>query len=331
MNIRYITTFCLAIPIFCFAQKDYVRFSGKIANRNSDTITIFSNTKVIKTFSVDQSGYFSDTLSAEEGLYALSDNVEMTTVFLKNGFDVNMNVDAKKFKETIHYEGAGGRENNYLAKQIVLDEQFDEKHELQENESEFTSLLNKKRDEQIHDLTNGNFDAGFVKVERESLLHAIEGAKAIFKAKLAIRRLKNAKSPGFSYENAKGGVTSLDDFKGKFVFIDVWATWCAPCIAEIPHLKKAGDRYKEKGIVFLSLSVDYTKNHDKWKKFVAENDLTGVQVLADKAWQSQFIMDYAISSIPRFILIDPDGKVLNADAPRPSSPEFREELDKLLN
>ncbi|KQS32995.1 TlpA disulfide reductase family protein [Dyadobacter sp. Leaf189] len=331
MDIRHFILILLLTPAFCIAQKDYVRFSGRIENRNSDTVMIFSNTKVVKTFLVDKNGNFSDTIQVHDGLYALSDNVEMTTVFLKNGLDIRVKFDGKKFNESIQYEGVGGKENNYLANLIRLDEQFDEQQEALDDETQFAELVNKKRDQQLLELTDGSFDADFVRHEKELLMQNAEGAKASFAKKMVIKRLRNAKSPAFSYENIEGGVTKLEDFKEKFVFIDLWATWCAPCIAEIPHLKNAQERYKGKKVVFVSLSVDYQKNHDKWKKFVMEKNLTGVQVIADKAWQSQFIKDYAVSSIPRFILIDPEGKVLNADAPRPSSHEFIDELDKLLN
>ncbi|WP_439556339.1 TlpA family protein disulfide reductase [Dyadobacter sp.] len=331
MTIRYILVLFLSAPIFCFAQNDFVRFSGSIENRNSDTLMIFSNTKVLKTIHVDGKGNFSDSVKVQEGLYALSDNVEMTTVFLKNGFDIHVKFDGKRFDESLQYNGVGAKENNYLAKHFLLDEQFDQQYELLEDESQFTELVNKKRDQQLQELTDGKFDADFVRAEKEMLMHNAEGSKASFAKKVAIKRLKNSKTPLFSYENVEGGVTKLEDFKGKFVFIDIWATWCAPCIAEIPHLKNAEERYKGKQLVFLSLSIDYQKNKDKWKKFVADKNLGGVQVIADNAWQSQFMKDYAVSSIPRFILIDPEGKVVNADAPRPSSSQFNEELDKLLN
>jgi len=135
-------------------------------------------------------------------------------------------------------------------------------------------------------------------------------------------------SPKFTdYENNAGGTLSLDDLKGKYTYIDVWATWCGPCIAEIPSLKKVEKQFHGKNINFLSLSIDDPKDHDKWKKMIVDKELGGIQVLADKAWESQFIKDYYIRGIPQFILLDPEGKIVTRNAPRPSNPK----LIKLFN
>lgn len=136
-------------------------------------------------------------------------------------------------------------------------------------------------------------------------------------------------SPTFDYENHKGGTTSLTDLQGKYVYIDVWATWCGPCIAEIPALKKVEEDYHDKNITFVSISVDELKDHDKWKQMVSSKELGGVQLMADNAWKSSFVTDYAIDGIPRFILIDPNGKIVNADAPRPSDEKLIKLFDKL--
>jgi thiol-disulfide isomerase/thioredoxin len=126
-------------------------------------------------------------------------------------------------------------------------------------------------------------------------------------------------SPKFvDYENYAGGTTSLDDLKGKFVYIDVWATWCGPCKAEIPFLKELEAKYHGKNIEFVSISVDALKDYDKWKAMVSEKELKGIQLFANNSWKSQFVEDYLIKGIPRFILIDTEGNIINANAPRPS-------------
>ena len=138
---------------------------------------------------------------------------------------------------------------------------------------------------------------------------------------------KGSASPKFSnYENNDGKTTSLDDFKGKYVYLDIWATWCGPCIAEIPSLKKIEKKYHNKNIEFVSISVDRMKDHDKWKKMIIEKELKGIQLFADNNWESQFIKDYLIKGIPRFILIDPQGNIINANAPRPSENTLVETL-----
>ena len=141
--------------------------------------------------------------------------------------------------------------------------------------------------------------------------------------------IKGAPSPTFTYENYKGGTTSLSDLKGKYVYIDVWATWCGPCLAEIPALKEVEKKYHNKNIEFVSISIDQKKDYEKWKTFVKTKELAGIQLYADNAWQSKFVKDYAIDGIPRFILIDPNGNIVSSDAPRPSDTKLITLFDDL--
>ncbi len=141
---------------------------------------------------------------------------------------------------------------------------------------------------------------------------------------------KGSPSPTFNYENNKGGTTSLADLKGKNVYIDVWATWCGPCIREIPHLKEIEEEYSGKDMEFVSISIDVQKDHTKWKKMIEAKELGGTQLFADNNWKSKFVTDYAILGIPRFILIDKEGNIVSANAPRPSSDEIRPLFDSVL-
>jgi thiol-disulfide isomerase/thioredoxin len=136
-------------------------------------------------------------------------------------------------------------------------------------------------------------------------------------------------SPTFDYENVNGGKTSLESLKGKFIYIDVWATWCGPCIAEIPALKEVEKAYHGKNIEFVSISIDERKDFERWKKMVADKELKGIQLFADNAWESDFVKKYAIDGIPRFILIDTEGKIVSADAPRPSEGKLKELLTEV--
>jgi len=141
----------------------------------------------------------------------------------------------------------------------------------------------------------------------------------------------NKLSPGFSYNDVAGKNVSLENLRGKYVYIDVWATWCGPCKGEIPHLAKVEQDYQGRNIQFVSLSVDVPSDKGKWQEFVRVNRLSGIQLMSDSAFDSGFIKKFNINSIPRFILIAPDGKIVSADAKRPSDPVLRKQLDALLS
>lgn len=164
---------------------------------------------------------------------------------------------------------------------------------------------------------------GYYKIYNKSSTNKVNNSKieTIYNALKKVA--KGNVSPLFvDYENYAGGTTSLIDLRGKFVYIDVWATWCGPCIAEIPSLKKIEKAYHKKNIAFVSLSVDTDKAHDAWRKMIKDEKLGGIQLFSDKNWNSKFVTDYMIKGIPRFILIDPKGNIVSANAPRPSSPKL---------
>ncbi len=141
---------------------------------------------------------------------------------------------------------------------------------------------------------------------------------------------KGQPSPKFKdYENFAGGKTSLDDLKGNYVYINVWATWSSPNPREMNSLKELETEHKGKKIKFVSISVDRAADHDKWKRVVAENKFGGIHLFADKDMESSFVQDYFVKMTPRYIIIDPAGKIVNSNAPRPSSSKLKRTLSAL--
>lgn len=135
-------------------------------------------------------------------------------------------------------------------------------------------------------------------------------------------------APVFSYPDENGKMYSLADFKGKLVYLDVWATWCGPCVVEIPHFEILAKEYTGKNIIFLQISVD--DNENEWRNFnkiMADNV---IQLYAG-GWQSKIADDYLIKSIPRFILIDQDGKIIDNNASRPSDLKTRALINEHLS
>ena len=130
-------------------------------------------------------------------------------------------------------------------------------------------------------------------------------------------------SPMFKGVDVNGKEMTLRDFRGKYIYIDMWATWCGPCQKELPFLKKLEEKFKGRNIVFVGLSIDQDKA--KWAARVKSGALSGTQLHIGKG--SKFQSDYRISGIPRFILLDPNGRIVNPDMTRPSS----EDTEKILN
>ncbi|WP_422089854.1 TlpA family protein disulfide reductase [Tenacibaculum ovolyticum] len=138
------------------------------------------------------------------------------------------------------------------------------------------------------------------------------------------------KSPSFKYENVNGKIVELTDFIGKYVFIDVWATWCLPCMQQIPYIKKLEEKYHGKNIVFIGVSVDKKDKYSLWKETILSKKMKGIQLFSDDSFQSKFIEAFSISSIPRFILISPEGIILNPNMSKPSDERTAEYLDELF-
>lgn len=137
-------------------------------------------------------------------------------------------------------------------------------------------------------------------------------------------------SYNFSLPDTSGRMVSMKDFKGKVVFIDVWATWCGPCKEQIPFLKEIEEEYKDnKDLVFMGISIDRVNDREKWLKMIRKENLHGVQLLDDMG--KVFARPYEINAIPRFLLIDKKGNWIEVRCPRPESKEkLKKYLDKAL-
>lgn len=162
----------------------------------------------------------------------------------------------------------------------------------------------------------------------------------LFKTKYNIDRLNQRyasakstqpemKTMDFKYENFNGGTTSLNDLKGKILYIEIWATWCGPCVKESPYLSKLVKKYKRKNIEFVSISIDSRKDYEKWRAMVKELDVGGTQLIADNELKSDFMKFFSVGLIPRSILLDKEGKIITDKAPRPSNPDLIELLNSL--
>ncbi|MEG2554864.1 MAG: TlpA disulfide reductase family protein [Odoribacter sp.] len=138
--------------------------------------------------------------------------------------------------------------------------------------------------------------------------------------------LPGSQAPDFVVTDSNERVISLKEYKGSYLYIAVWATWCVPCKAELPYLDLLQKEYYGKNIKFLTVAIDEATNKNHWREFLKNNPHTGIHSFVDS--KGKFSEDYMIISVPRFILIAPDGTIMNSNAPRPSG-QIRQLLETL--
>ena len=120
----------------------------------------------------------------------------------------------------------------------------------------------------------------------------------------------NGEGCAFIFEDQDGVKVSSETFRGKYIYMDIWATWCGPCKQEMPYMQKLEQQYRGEKIVFVSLSMDRWTEKEKWKLYLAEHRIQGVTLIAPEGFKSSFIRKYGVTGIPRFMLIGPDGKMM---------------------
>lgn len=329
--------FLVAISLFSCneeSNKAYVTLQGNIGSSDLDSLLILGK-DFKKTIVINEDGSFKDTLKVVDGFHGITDGKQQGFLYLKNGYDMEMEIDMEKFPQSIEYEGEGSITNNYLVKKIELikeEKLTDYASFFSLDKDEFDNKLAgiKTRLDNMLDNTKG-LDEEVIKIEKESTEKLINFFQSNYENEHAnyVGLNEGDPSPKFNYPDQNGNNVSLDDLKGKYVYVDVWATWCGPCKKEIPYLKEMDEAYKDKNIAFVSLSIDKMEHRDKWLKMIEDEDLGGIQILADNDWNSDFITAYNIKGIPRFILIDKEGNIVNSNAPRPSDPYLKEVLNTL--
>ncbi|WP_281337021.1 TlpA family protein disulfide reductase [Flavobacterium eburneipallidum] len=344
-NLFLMVLLCLFSSTNYGQTKEYATFEADITNLN-EPIYLMMKDKVVKKFVKNSDGVYKDTLKVVKGNYRLFDGKQYTLVSLDNNSDLKLKMDANNIDKTIVFSGVGSEMNNYIAQSAIAIKKIDIKglflldeialkKKIEEMEQSDKARIDKYIvDPQVNATMKKEIGVQYAKLE-----DVIKKNKETLASRNKERELKNAElnkmngtlSPSFNYRNYKGIKTKLEDFKGKYVYIDLWATWCGPCIKEIPFLQTIEQKYHNKNIVFVSISIDKQTDFKKWETMVKEKNLGGVQLIADNDWNSEFAKSFGVTSIPRFILIDPSGKVVKAVAERPSNPQLIKELDVLLN
>jgi thiol-disulfide isomerase/thioredoxin len=142
----------------------------------------------------------------------------------------------------------------------------------------------------------------FVQIESKGTAERARALRYIERPELVRARL----APAFAATTMDGKHVSLDDLTGKVVLIDFWATWCGPCREALPHMRKIAQKFAGEPLVILSVSLDDDANDQKWRTFVAQNQMTWLQV-RDGGWTGPLSTRFGVNAIPHTFTIDADG------------------------
>ena len=135
-------------------------------------------------------------------------------------------------------------------------------------------------------------------------------------------------APNFTQPTPDGRQVSLTDYRGKYVLVDFWASWCGPCRAENPNVIQAYNAFKDKNFDVLSVSLDEGRDRTKWLKAIQDDQLPWTQVSDLKGWQSAAARSYFVQAIPQNFLVDPTGKIIAMNLRGDALPETLARLVK---
>jgi peroxiredoxin len=218
-------------------------------------------------------------------------------------------LDAKKKAATPDQQksDAFDKENNKIEKGIELQEAAINKQFIHDNPNSFISLVA---------LDGYAYGADYVDIAPlyDGLSPAIKATEAGKDFAARLPKIKavalGAVAPEFAEADTLGKMVNLTSFRGKYVLIDFWASWCGPCRAENPNVVKAFNRYKGQKFTIIGESLDRPTGKDKWLAAIHKDGLNWTRVSDLKFWDSKVAGQYAVRGIPQNFLLDPDGKII---------------------
>lgn len=143
----------------------------------------------------------------------------------------------------------------------------------------------------------------------------------------SIEQLQADILPEFNLIGSNGLMYNSSDFKGKYLLVNFWATWCKPCYLEFPHEDSLVVKYQNSPVEIINICIE--SDYEEWKKVVTRNGLITTNLFSSKKWESIFKLKYTLQALPHSILVDTDGTIIDNNCPR-ASQNISSTIDHLL-
>jgi len=253
---------------------------------------------------------------------------ELGELVISKNSKIALAIDEKELFESIDYSGNFKLSNNFLAYSKKYQNQLSEMVRNGIEQEALEILIHEKGDlinEKGISLNIVDSLRTYVKVKFSEFSDIIKqkNTKYLYKESLV-----HAIGNNFSFIDIDNNNISLKDFQGKYLYIDVWATWCKPCKVEYVFLKQLEEHFSNNNDELQIISISTDREFDKWEKYITKSSIEGTQLYSGA--KSDFVKFYDIGALPRFIFLDKEGRVISPEEIRPSNPELLKKLESTV-
>jgi len=139
---------------------------------------------------------------------------------------------------------------------------------------------------------------------------SVDGRKISDGIRRALETSEGNIAPDFTQNDPDGNPVTLSNFRGDYVLLDFWASWCVPCRKENPNVRAAWEKYKDRGLKIISVSLDNERQRAQWLQAIIDDGMPWIHVSDLKGFKSDVVVSYGVNAIPASFLIDPNGRIV---------------------